>query len=243
MHSVITGHPDAYAEAFDDDDVFDAFSRLFYDLGILFGEVDFTQLKKACIQRGTLLPSEFKEQIKAANELGELLDALDKPAYCNWLNIRPLKRIVKMINVPEAKLLIQAYEKSVYSRKVADVKMHIDMRCVNPSHVSSIKAKIMTSSENLTVADFIKYCQGLESIVGVSVTTTEYQSGCLLVTFVIPLHCALYAYETAKANFLKFRMFHIQYIEIGSFPKVFALKFPIEGNTLMISGILILQIL
>ena len=58
-----------------------------------------------------------------------------------------------------------------------------------------------------------------------SVTATECQPGCLQITCVIPIHCALHAYEMAKTNFLKFRQFHIQYIEIESFPKVFALNF------------------
>ena len=193
----------------------------------LFGEVNFTQLKNACMQRGTLLPTKFKQQIKEAVELDDLLDVLDNPLYCNWLNVRLLKRIVKTIDIPEAKNLIQVYEKCVYSRKVSDVRIHFHSNYFNPSHVSSVNAKILRSLKHLTVADIIKYCQELETDMGVytgSVTATECQPGCLLITCVIPVHCALLAYESAKANFLRFRQFHIQYIEIESFPKVFALK-------------------
>ena len=232
-----TYHPNTYSENFEDEDVVVAFARLFYDLGILFGEVNFMKLKNACIQRGTLLPSEFKQQIKAAVELDDVLDALDNPMYCNWLNIRLLKRIVKTINIPKAKQLIQAYESCVYSRKVSDVIPYFDPRCFNPSHVSLVNAKIVRSFTNLTVADIIKYCETLEYNMGVyagSVTATECQPGCLQITFVIPIHCALLAYEMAKTNFLKFRQFHIQYIEIESFPKVFALNF--SENDLEKSG-------
>ena len=197
--------------------------------------MNFTELKDACIQRGTRVPSEFKQQIKAANKLDDLLNVLDNPVYCNWLNICLLKRIVKIIDIPEAKNLIQAYERCVYSRKVSDVEIHFHSVYFKQSHVSLVNAKIMSSFATLTVADIIKYCERLESDMGMcagSVTATKCQPGCLQITCVIPLHCALHAYETAKTNFLKFRQFHIQYIEIKPFPKVFAVNFQSYLNTL-----------
>ena len=197
----------------------------------MFGKVDFAQLKNAFIQRGTLIPIEFKQQIKAAVKLDDLLDALDNPMYCNWLNIRVLKRIVKSIDIQEAKHLIKAYEKSVYSRKVSDVEAHFHSDYFKEAHVSLVKAKILASFESLTVADIVKFCERLESNMGIhagSVTATKCQPGCLQITCVIPIHCALHAYVTAKTNFLRFRQFHIQYIEIESFPKVFALSFNIQ---------------
>ena len=151
--------------------------------------------------------------------------------YCNWLNIRLLKRIVKKINIPKAKDLIQAYEDSVYSRNISKVMKYFDQSCFNPSHVSKVNAKIVKSFADLTVADIITYCETLECNMGVyagSITATECQPGCLQITCVIPLHCALLAYEMAKINFLKFRQFHIQYIEIESFPKILALNFSVK---------------
>ena len=193
------------------------------------------QLKNVCIQRGTILSSDYKQQVKAADELDDLLDVLDNPMYCNWLNTRLLKRIVKMIDIPEAERIIQAYEKCVYSRKISDVLDYFDSRCFNPSHVSLVDAKINTRFDSLTVADIIEYCQKLERNIGVcagSVTAVKCQPGCLQITCVIPTHCGLHAYETAKTNFLKFRQFHIQYIKIESFPKVSSLKFSIEESNL-----------
>ena len=226
-----TDHPDAYIEKFEDDDVVFAFSCLFNKLGDLFGKVNFRKLKDVCKQRGTLLPSDFKQQIKAAVELDDLLDALDNPMYCNWLNIRLLKRIAKSIDNQEAKCLIEAYENVVYSRKVSEVMTYFHSDYFNREHVSLVKAKIVKSFESLTVADVVKYCERLESNMGVydgSVTATGCKPGSLLITCVIPVHCALHAYETAKTNFLRFRQFHIQYIEIESFPIIFALNFSIQ---------------
>ena len=150
---------------------------MFNKLQILFNEVEFTQFKNACIQRGTLLPSDFKQQIKAAVQLDDILDVLTDPRYCNWLNIRLLKRIVKTVNIPEAKLLIQAYEKTVYSRKVSDVKIHFHSDYFYPSHVSLVEAKILRSFESLTVGDIIKYCQEME---GSYANLNELTSGKLL---------------------------------------------------------------
>ena len=225
-----TDHPDAYAKNFEDEDVVGAFAYLFYKLRILFDEVNFTQLKNACIQRGTLLPNDFKQKVKAAVELDDVLDVLDNPLYCNWLKIHVLKRTAKVINIQEAKHLIQAYKKCVYSRKISDVKMYLHSDYFKQSHVSLVNAKILRSFESLTVVDIITFCEKLESNMGVhagSITATECQPGCLLITCVFPINYVLHAYETAKANFLRFRQFHIQFIEIESFPKVYALNFPL----------------
>ena len=208
---------------------------MFNKLRILFDEVNFIQLKNACIQRGTLLPTEFKQQIRAAKELDELLDVLDNPMYCNWLNTRLLKRIVVTIDIPEAEHLIKTYEECVYSRKVSDVKKHFHSNYFIKSQVSLVEAKISTLFKSLTVADIISYCQEMESDMKVytgSVTATECQPGCLLITCVIPIHCALHAYEMAKNNFIKFQQSHIQYIEIESYPKIFALKFTTGESSL-----------
>ena len=152
-------------EQFEDEDVCGAFTYLFTALGILFGKIDFSTLKRACMQRGTLLPSTYKQQIKEAVNLDDLLDTLDNPTYCNWLNIRILKRIVLSVNIDEGKNLIQAYEKCVYSRKVSDVRKYLHSDYFKKSHWRLIYFKIITSSESLTVADIIKYCESLENYV------------------------------------------------------------------------------
>ena len=154
-------------EQFEDEDVCGAFTYLFMKLAKLFGEIDFSTLKRACMQRGTLLPSTYKQQIKEAVNLDDLLDTLDNPTYCNWLNIRILKRIVLSVNIDEGKNLIQAYEECVYSRKVSDVKKYLHSCYFKKSHLSLIEAKFINSSESLTVADFIEYCKSLEIYVAI----------------------------------------------------------------------------
>ena len=137
QYVVVTDYPDnyTYTKEFEDDDVVGAFAWLFNKLADLFGEVNFMKLKSACIQRGTLLPSEFKQQIKAAVALDDLLDVLDNPMYCNWLNIRLLKRIVKNVNIPEAKHLIQAYEECIYFQEKFQMLCHILMKDASIHHM------------------------------------------------------------------------------------------------------------
>ena len=230
---IIIDHLDDCIREFEDNDVVGAFVYLLAKLRTLFSEVDFTQLKNAFLQRGASPPKEFKQQVREAMQLDDLLEVLDDPMYCNWLNIRLLKRIVKAIDIPQAKKLIQAYESSVHSRKVSDVMKYFDSKCFKSSHVSKVDAKIVSSFESLKVADIVTYCETLESNMGVyagSVTAIESQRSCLLITCVIPIHCTLLAYEMIKINFFKFRQFHIHYIEIESFPKVFALKCSAKEN-------------
>ena len=72
---------------------------------------------------------------------------------------------------------------------------------------------------NEKVEDALNIFTGGASIV-------DAEPGCLKLTFVIPLQYTMDAYNTAMKNFLKLRKFHIQYLEIESFPKVFAFNHP-----------------
>ena len=80
-----------------DENVVGAFTYLFSKLEILFSKADCVELKCVCMLRGAPLPREFKQQIRAAQELDDIFDVLDNPLYCNWLNVRLLKRIAKNI--------------------------------------------------------------------------------------------------------------------------------------------------
>ena len=214
-----------------------AFVYLFHQLGRLFSTVDFVTLKSACILRGSSLPREFKQQIREAQKLDDILDALDNPLYCNWLNVRILKRIsINSHNQPAVEL-IQTYEDSVYPRKASDLKKYFSL-CFDENTVTLIEAEINSHHENITVKQIIEFCKKIEKIMDIDIGTASVMSsgpGCLKITIVIPLHCTLHAFEMARKNFLKLRQFHIQYMEIESFPKVYALNYPDIENA---SGIL-----
>ena len=202
---------------------------------ILLSKADFDELKSVCMLRGAPLPQQFKRQMRAAQEMDDIFDVLDNPLYCNWLNVRLLKRIAKNIENRQAVELIKIYEENVYSRKVSDVKQYFSI-CFDEKTVSQIEVKINKIHEDLTVKEIFKSCKELDKIMDIytgAVSVTGSSAGCLKITIVIPLHCSLHAFKTVKRNTLKLRQFHIQYLEIESFPKLFAVNYPDNDNTLV----------
>ena len=216
---------DSYYERFkDDSDAVGAFAYLLNKLATLFDEMEFNELKRICILRGTDCPEDFREQIRQAETLDDILEILERPNYCNWLNIRLLRRIVKLTEIPEAKILLDAYEKVLYSKKVSEVQPYFKSIYFNPKHYSVVKAKINKHAELLIVSDVVKFCQMLESdIIQISegsVMATDCDRGCFKFTCIIPVHCASHAYKMASKNLFKLRKFHIQYLEIESYQKL-----------------------
>ena len=101
--------------------------------------------------------------------------------------------------------------------------------------MSLIEVKINKSHEDLTIRQIFNYCKELENVMDIytgAVSVTDINPGCLKITIIIPLHCSLHAFNMVKKNFLKLRQCNIQYLEIESFPKVFAHNHNGNENTL-----------
>ena len=222
---LIANDYDSYYEHFkDESDAVGAFTYLLNKLGALFNEMEFNELKKICILRGSNCSEDFRQPIRQAKTLDDILEILERPIYCNWLNIRLLRRIVRITEIPEAKILLDAYEKVLYSRKVSEVKPYLQSIYFDPKHFSVIKAKINKYAELWVVSDVVEFCQMLESdiiqISEESVMATDCDRGCVKFTGIIPVKCASHAYKMASKNLFKLRKFHIRYLEIGSYPKL-----------------------
>jgi len=220
----------------DDNNPLGAFTYLFSNLSELFQQEDFIKIRRTCLLRGAGFSPDFREKIKAATNTEEVLDVLDDfYAYCNWLNIRYLKIIVKNAGMFKAELLIDSFEKHFYSKKVSDVKEYIDCKSFDPKYVHIIKSKININGNNLTVAELTNYCRQLENM-GLpegSITPADPgQSGCLLLTCAIPLHCCLHAYEVIKLNCFRLRKLHIQSVSFESYPKVSSFPFSVTEKCL-----------
>ena len=238
---IVNDH-DAYIERFkQDSDAVGAFMYLFNKLAALFDEVEFKKLKKFCALRGADCPQDFRKQMQATETLDDILDILEKPNYCNWLNIRLLRRIARLTEIPEAQRLLDAYEKCLYSKKVSEVRPYFKSIFFDPNHFSKVEAKINKHGEMLLVSDVIKFCQMLESDLKLpegSVIVTDCDRGCFKLTCIIPVQCASYAYKMARENLYKFRKFHLQYLEIESFKKLFVQNVHVskEPSTLFLSS-------
>jgi len=203
---------------------------LFENLGKLFQQEDFTKIKRSCLLRGVGFSPDFREKMKVATNTEEVLDVLDDfHIYCNWLNIRYLKMIVRNAGMSKAEELIENFEKHFYSKKVSEVKEYIDCKSFDPKYVHTIKLKINTNNDNLTVEKLTKYCRELENM-GLpegSVTPIDSgQKGCVLLACTIPLHLCFRVYQMVKLNSFKLRNAHIRFIDIQSYDKVLA--FPLH---------------
>jgi len=146
----------------DKHDPIEAFSYLLNKLAELFSEVEFTKLKRSCLLEITDYPEDFVHDVRAAKDLDEILLTIFKPVYCNWLNIRLLKQIVRQTNINEAKGLIQAFEECFYAKKVTDMMPYFKSDYFNPKHVQLVQIYINKNANQLVVKDVIKYYQNLE---------------------------------------------------------------------------------
>ena len=213
-----------YEERFSEDDVEDAFMYLLKMLEALWSGVDISELKKVCI-RDIRLSKELKNNLKDAINLDETFDLLSDSPFCSWLEITILERMAKTAEVPEALQLIKTFKERVHRRKCSEIKwLHFNKHYINPDHLEHVYTKLNKNAESLMVADLINYCHKLESILGLSAgsnTPNNYHKGCLEICFDIPTYCCLHAYETARINFYKFRAIHIQYLQVGTFPKIY----------------------
>ena len=186
--------------------------------------MDFSELKKIC-KRDNRLPNELRSNVKQAPDLEETFDLLTTSPFCTWLELRILKRMAKVADVPEATDMINIFEECVHKRKCSEVKPYFKEQYINPDHLTLVVAKLNKNADNLFVSDLINYCHKLESIFRIPAESSipvSSEEGCLEIRFAIPTYCCLHAYETAKNNFFKLRPIHIRYLQIGIFPKVYA---------------------
>ena len=214
----------AYKEKFSEDDVEASFLYLVSKLEALWSEVDFSELKKIC-KRDNRLSNELRSDVKKAPNLEETFDLLTTSPFCTWLELRILKRMAKVADVPEAIDMINVFEECVHKRKCSEVELYFIKQYINPDHLTLVEAKLNKNANDLIVSDLINYCHKLESICGIPAESSipiRSEEGCLEICFAIPTYCCLHAYEIAKSNFFKLRPIHIRYLQIGKFPRIYA---------------------
>ena len=213
-----------YKERFSEDDVQDSFLYLLNRLKALWSEVDFSDLNKIC-SRDQRLSNELRDNVENAKDLEETFYLLSNSPFCTWLELRLLKRMAKVANIPEAINMINTFEECVHNKKCSEVAEYFAKQCINPDYLTLVEAKLNSNADNLIVADLIEYCHKLESICNIpfeSGVLVGNEKGCPKICFVIPTYCCLHAYEMVKSDFWRLRTMHIQYLQIGTFPKIYA---------------------
>ena len=229
-----------YKERFSENDVEASFLYLLNKLEVLWSTVEFSDLKKIC-KRDNRFSEKLKSDVKNATDLEETLDILANSPFCSWLELRILKRMAIVADVPEATLMINLFEECVHDRKCSEVKPYFREKYINPDHLTLVEAKLNQSADDLMVRDLIKYCHKLESLCRIpseSSILVGSKEGCLKICFAIPTYCCLHAYEIAKNNFFRLRHIHIQYLKIGKYETIFALRSTdIDSDGLFLSWI------
>lgn len=189
----------------------------------LWCHVKFSKLKKICKRDGRL-SNELKNELRSTNTLEEMFDVLSNSPFCNWLEIRILKCMATVAGNTEATQMICIFEECVHCKKCYEVTKYLKRRYINPDHLTVVKAKLNKNAKHLAVAGLIEYCHNLDSLLDLppnSHTPVKNKLGCLEIHLVIPKYCCLHAYNVIKNCFFKLRPFNIQYIQIGTFDKVY----------------------
>ena len=215
-----------YRERFSEDDVETSFVYMLSRLEELWCDVEFSKLRNTC-KRDRRLSDELRCNLQSTTNLEEIFDLLSDSQFCTWLEIRILKCMAKVANVPEATSMLSIFEECVHSRRCSEVGTHFKKRYINPDHLTLVVAKLNKNAEDVIVSDLIKYCYKQESLLQLpseSITLVGSNTGCLEVHMVIPCYCYLHAYELAKRCFFKLRPFNVQYLQIGTFSKVYTMN-------------------
>ena len=216
------GNLKKYEKYFTENDVESSFVYMLDKLEKLWSDVEIHRLKSSCKRDGRL-PKKYKKKIKSTKTLGDIFDLLSNTPFCTWLDIRILKSMAYVADVPEATQMIDIFEECVHYRKCSEVDKHFRKKYINPDYFTEVRAKLNKDKEQLVVK-LIEDCQKLESILQIpadSNTLVRGGIGCLELHLVIPKYCHLHAYESLKSRFLKLRPLNFQYLQVGTLPKVY----------------------
>ena len=220
----VSENPSTYIKRFNNDAI-GAFAYVLDKLTELLCS-EFQNLKRKFESICMEVPHEFASKMIAVEDSNDFVKVLNLQAYCNWFNIRILKRIVIFAENPIATKLMDAYEEYLYPKRILDVLPCFKSRhFYDPHHFSSVEIYINKNFESLIVKDVIKHCEYLESEMKSpiqSLAVKDATGNCSIITCATPYYCLQHMYEMVKNLSFKLRKFQIQYIQVGFFPKVFS---------------------
>ena len=222
MYVLIAGDLEICKKQFAENDVEDSFVYMLCKLSDLWSNVEISKLRDACIL-DMRLSHELKCKLESANDLKTIFKLLLNTHFCNWLEIRILRSMANVAGVPKAIEIIDTFKNCVYSKTCTEVAKHFKKHFIKPDHVESVTIKVNKNAKCLRVANLIEYCHNLESILKQPTLSAivDSKTGCLEVFLVIPKYWHLHVYEVVKSRFIKLRPFNIQYLLIGTLPKVY----------------------
>ena len=184
-------------------------------------------IRRACIVQiqspnGAQLPPDVVEKIQNAHNLDTLLDILTATKYWSWIDLRLLEALVVASGSSTAQDIVKKYKEAVYSKKLKEVLPDAPSEEIKDAYFTKIVSKVGKSSDEITVADLIKFRSRLETVImdinNGSCVLEHIADGCIEIHWVIPTHYIHHAYKVACINRHKFHEFHLLHLQIGNYP-------------------------
>ena len=131
---------------------------------------DFYAIKRSCIEQiltpnGAQLSPEMVQEIKATNNLNDLLDVLTISPYWSWLDLRLLESMVVASGSVVAINLLTNYNNFIYSKKLLEVLPSFPNREFREAYHSKLIPIIRKDLEEITIADLLKHRSELETVI------------------------------------------------------------------------------
>lgn len=219
----------------DENDVARAFSCLSIILEKLFDGTNFKQIYTKVIT-GAGYPPDFVKQMKVVENFSDILCVSSDPytLYCNWLNIRLLKKLVEASKISEAQRLVEEYEGYLHSKTVVEVRIYFQSIQYHSLNIHKVALKV-NRSDMLSVYDVTKYSEILESDLNFpegSITIVDCNGNSLTIQCIFPSYFEMmFSQKIQKDLYFKFRKHHIQYVQFEK-KKIHAVNLSLQVDLL-----------
>jgi len=223
------------------DDVSDAFITLQTNITFMLMKTHFPSLRRACIAqqktpKGVKLPDQLETDIKCAQNIDTLLDALVDSPYWSWIDVRLLQAIVRASNIPQALQILKNYKSAVFSKKLIDLLPNAPSKKIKQKFYVKIVTKLEKDASKMTVSDLLEFQFELETVImdigqGLCVLG-NIKPGCVQVHWYIPTHCMDSAYQSASTRCHMFNDIHLLWLQIAHYPVIHdPLTTPVDMTT------------
>ena len=212
------------------DSIRQAYIYLTSNVSKLLQKEDFYAIRRSCIEQintpsGAQLSSDMVQKIKTANNLNSLLDTLAESPYWSWIDLRLLEAIVTASGSNVANDLLSKYRNAVFSKKLLEVLPSVPNKEIRDAYYSKIVSKIQKDLDQITVSDLLKFQSQLETVImdvkNGTCALAHIEDGCIEIHWFVPTHCIDHAYKSACLKRHKFCTLHLQYLQIGTYGKIY----------------------
>ena len=201
-----SNHPDAVVVV-TPNEIHKAYHRLTGEITDILATKDFKKLRRACYQEisapTSTLPKSLVHELKPTKSVDDMLDVLALSPYWNWFDTRLLEALVSASGSPEAEAMLEQFKQIHYVHKVSEVLPCVIVRPIKDSVV--FIEKFNKDPKELTLSDLRHHNRVLEYEVmdlgENKIVLSCIRTGCIEITWQIPLDQVYQAYTSVKKNF------------------------------------------